>query len=118
MDMNGAAIRLLWTDACTVLEYREYTAANGATKHTEETVLEDEPCKLSFSRLAAVNQTDSAAVTVQAVKLFIDQGLVIAPGSKIVVRRDGRVFEYAQSGLAGVFRDHQEIPLVPFGGYA
>ena len=118
MDVK-TAIRLLWKDACSVIEYQEHQEENKSTSHEEVTVLEDELCKLSFERLQPVNQTDSAAVLVQTAKLFIDEGIVIKAGSKIIVKQHtGNVFEFAQSGKAGIFTHHQEIPLIPFEDYA
>ena len=112
------ALRVLWTDTCTVTEYQEYVRDNKSTGHTEVDVLTDVPCKLSFERLQTVGQTESAAELVQATKLFIDNEITIKPGSKITVYRNGRTFEYSQSGDPGVFTNHQEIPLTPFEGYA
>ena len=119
MDVK-TAIRLLWKDRCTVKEYQEYIEENKSTSHTEVTVLENELCKLSFERLQPVNQTETAAELVQLTKLFIDEGITIKAGSKIIVQQTatGKVFEFAKSGEAGVFENHQEILLVPFEKYA
>ena len=111
------ALRKLWKDRLTVSEYKEVVKPNKATGFVEEVVLEDEPCKLSFSSLQAVNQNDQAATTVQVVKLFLDENVEIKPGSKITVTRRDRVYEFSQSGLPGVFTNHQEIVLVPFQGW-
>ena len=118
MDVK-AALRVLWTDKATITEYQEYTKENKSTGHQEVIVLESEPCKLSFERLQPVNQTDSVAVLVQTNKMFIDNEIVIKPGSKIIItRQGGRVFEFKQSGEVGYFSNHQEIPLIPFEDYA
>ncbi len=118
MDVK-AALRILWDDVCSVYEYQEYTRANKSTGHEETLVLKAEPCKLSFETLQTTNQTETAAELVQKAKLFIDESIVIKAGSKIVItRKNGRVFEFAQSGAAGVFTNHQEIFLAPFTGYA
>jgi len=114
-----AALQLLWKDLCTVIEYQEFTRENKSTGQQEVIVLENQPCKLSFERLQPVNQTDSAAVLVQTNKMFIDNEIVIKPGSKIIItRQGGRVFEFKQSGEVGYFSNHQEIPLIPFEDYA
>jgi hypothetical protein len=119
MDVK-AAIRLLWKDRASVIEYQEYQEENKSTSHKEVIVLENELCKLSFETLKSTIQTDSAAVVVQTAKLFIDERLEIKAGSKIVVTQTatGKVFEFGQSGQAGIFENHQEIPLVPFEVYA
>ena len=118
MDVR-AALRSLWTDRATITEYEAFRRGNGSTGHRESIVLESEPCKLSFERLQATERTDAAATVLQAAKLFIDESIDIKAGSRITVTREGgRVFEFAQSGLAGIFTNHQEIPLLPFREFA
>jgi hypothetical protein len=113
------ALMRLWKDTFCVTEYREITDASGATGFEEVRVLEDLPCKLSFSSLGAVNQADDAAMIVQSVKLFCDDELTVKPGSKIAVTRGGIVTEYSQSGEPALYPgSHLEIMLVPFEGYA
>ena len=108
------ALMLLWTDTFSVVEYPDYTKPNGSTGFEEAIVLENEPCKLSFSSLSAVNQSETSAAIVQSTKLFCDKAIEIKAGSKIIVNRDGRTFEYKQSGEPGIFLAHQEIVLVPY----
>ena len=119
MDVK-TALRILWKDTCTVIEYHEHAKENKSTVHQEVTVLEDEQCKLSFESLQPVNQTDTTAGIVQGAKLFIDEGLIIKPGSKVIITQTstGRVYEFKQSGKAGVFENHQEIALVPYEDFA
>jgi hypothetical protein len=118
MDV-GAALRTLWKDTCSVVEYQEVAEPNGSTGFAEVTVIEGEPCRLSFKTLAAVNQSDNDAVLVQTAKLFCDETIIVKPGSKIVVKRGERVFEYGQSGEPAIYPgSHQEIVLVPFEDYA
>jgi hypothetical protein len=120
MGLVKAALQTLWKDRATITEYQEVQRENKSTGHQEIAVLENEPCKLSFETLATTNQTESAAELVQKAKLFIDNGLNIKAGSKITVTQHetGRVFEFSQSGDAGVFTNHQEIMLAPFEGWA
>lgn len=111
------ALRMLWKDTCTVYEYSPVKQANKTTIHEEIAVIVDELCKLSFSRLTTVNQTDTNAEVVQIVKLFIDESLNIKAGSKIVIQHGGRLFIYGYSGESGVFSNHQEIVLKPWNGW-
>jgi len=113
-----AALRRMWGDTCTVYEYKPVLKKNKSTVHTPAPVIVDAPCKLSFSSLSAVNQTDTAAAIVQTVKLFLDETLEIKAGSKIVVKRNGKEFVYAYGGEAGIFEHHQEIVLKPWEGWA
>ena len=118
MDVRQA-LRSMWHDTATVTEYEDYARGNGSTGQRGAIAHENEPCKLSFERLAPVAQTESVAVVAQGAKLFIDETIVIKPGSKITVtRKGGKVFEFAQSGMPGAFEHHQEIPLAPYGDYA
>jgi hypothetical protein len=118
MDVK-AALRVLWADKATITEYEGYTRENKSTGQREIIVLKGEPCKLSFETLKPTNQTDPAATLVQVTKLFIDGKLAIKAGSKITVtRKSGEVLEFKQSGQAGLFTNHQEIPLMLFEGYA
>lgn len=112
------ALQRLWKDKLTVVEYREVTKPNGSTGFEEVTVLENQPCKLSFSTLQAVNQNDANAAVVQVVKIFCDPALNIDAGSKLVVEHNERTFEFSRSGEPGIFTNHQEIVLVPFRGWA
>lgn len=74
-------------------------------------VLQDIPCRLSFETLKAVQQTDTAAGTAQAVKLFLSPDVTVRAGSKIIVTQDGVTREYTCSGIPAVYPTHQEILL-------
>ena len=116
------ALQKLWKDKLTVTEYQEITKPNGATGFKEIIVLEDEPCKLSFSSLKQTDQHEENAAVVQATKVFCDNTLDIPAGSKLTIKRKVqsvyKTFEYSQSGQPGIFTNHQEIVLVPFKGWA
>jgi len=117
-DTIRAAMRSMWNDTCAVYEYQPVKLENKSTVHDEVAMITDEPCKLSFSSLSSVSQTDTAAAIVQTVKLFLDENLTIKAGSKIVVNRRNQLFVYAYSGEAGIFDNHQEIVLIPWEGWA
>ena len=108
------ALMSLWKDTCTVTEYRDYTRENKSTGQQEVVVLENQPCKLSFSALHTADRTDTGATVAQTVKLFVDIELDINPGSKITVYHNGRTLEYKQSGLPGLYTYHREITLIPY----
>ena len=114
-------IEMLWKDTCTI--YKKDKIKNEQTKITEFSevaIFEDIPCKLSFESLNS-NSEDNVAAISQGVKLFLSSEIVIPSGSKIVVRRFNsieREFIYSKSGEAGVFTNHQEIPLSEWKGYA
>ena len=65
---------------CTVVEYQK--VKDHKTKMTtdkEVVILEREPCRLSYSNISAVEQTESAAKTAQITKLFLSAMPVCRP---------------------------------------
>lgn len=108
------AIESMYADVCTITEYKEYTKANKSTGHNEVIVIENQPCKLSFSTIAATNQTETTANLVQKTKLFIAPEVIIKAGSKINVTHEGRSVEYEKSGEPAFYGSHQEIILELF----
>lgn len=104
---------------CTVTEYQKIK--DPKTKITAEkavTVLEDEPCRLSYSNISAVDQTEAAAKTAQVTKLFLSPDIQIKPGSKITVTQAGITRAYECSGVPAVYPTHQEIVLTLSERYA
>lgn len=97
---------------CTVVEHRK--VKNPDTKITAEidvTVLEDLPCRLSYSSISAVDQTDTAAKTAQVTKIFLSPDLVVEPGARVMVTQSGITRDYEASGVPAVYPTHQEIVL-------
>lgn len=101
----------------TVIEYQKVKDEWGMTNFQEVTVLEDQPCKLSFETLTS-STGDPVATVSQSVKLFISPDVVIKAGSKIIVTQHGRTTEYSNSGVPAVYPTHQEIMLTLFEGWA
>ena len=113
------AIESQYTGVCTVIEYGKIRdEVTKITRHGEMTVLENQPCKLSFEKTAAAVQTETAAAVGQGVKLFIAPEVEVKPGSKIIVAQNGRRGEYLASGEPAVYASHQEIMLELFRGWA
>lgn len=113
------AIESTYTGVCTITEYRDVTdEVTKITRQEEVPVIENQPCKLSFERLNAVVQTDTAAAISQRTKLFISPEIKINGGSKITVEQNGMKNEYSASGEPAVFLSHQEIMLELFEGWA
>ena len=81
------------------------------TKTTPMTVIENQPCRLSFETVKAAAQSDSAAAITQIIKLFISPDISIKAGSKITVAQDGVTADYSCSGVPAVYPTHQEIIL-------
>jgi hypothetical protein len=109
------AIELLYEHTCTTFEYQK--VKDDVTKQTklqEVIVLEEQPCKLSYSTIKSTTQTESAATLSQVIKLFISPDITINPGSKIVVTHNGITTSYKNSGVPAIYSSHQEIMLELF----
>lgn len=110
---------LYYRGVCTVVEYQDITDdTTKITRQEEVTVLEDQPCNLSFEKLDSAVQTDTAAAISQGLKLFIAPEVTIKSGSKIIVTQNDITGEYALSGVPAIYPDHQEITLELFKGWA
>ena len=113
------AIESLYEGLCTVQEYMEVTGPQSKlTRHEEATVLEDQPCRLSFEGSPEAAQTETTTNISQSIKLFIAPEVRIKSGSKIVVTQHGVTTAYAASGAPAVYVTHQEIMLELFRGWA
>lgn len=112
VDRHRKALERLWTDHCAF--YVRVSTKDPVTKvtdFTEEMAMQDIPCRVSFSALAATSG-DGVAAVAQTVKLFLAPEIAIPAGCKIVVTRsNGAVLTYAQSGQPAIYSSHQEIML-------
>lgn len=108
-----------YSGVCSVVEYRDVRDEKTKITHKAEvTVIENQPCKLSFEKQDAVNQTETAAKTTQGTKLFVSPDVEIKAGSKIIVEQDGVKTAYSTSGVPAVYPTHQEIMLELFERWA
>lgn len=116
------AIESTYSGVCTILERRDVRDEKTkiTRKNEEVPVVENQPCKLSFEKLNAVVQTDTAAKLTQGTKLFIapEIKIKIKPGSKIIVEQNGTTTEYSASGEPAVYFSHSEYMLELFKGWA
>lgn len=114
------AIESTYSGVCTVIERRNVRDERTkiTRKNEEVPVVENQPCKLSFEKLNAVVQTDTAAKLTQGTKLFIAPEIKIKPGSKIIVEQNGTTTEYSASGEPAVYFSHSEYMLELFKGWA
>lgn len=105
----------LYDGICTVTEYRkvkdEKTKLSGMS---DVVVLEEQPCRISFSKVSQSIQGESSASISQSIKLFLSPDVTIQPGSKITVTQNGVTTVYKSSGVPAVYATHQEIMLELF----
>lgn len=106
------AIEATYSGSCTIREYRESKEEKTRfTKGMEVIALENQPCRVSFQKIASAVQTETAAAVSQEIKLFLAPEIVVKSGSKIVVTQNERTTEYVASGEPAVYPTHQEIIL-------
>jgi len=113
------AVESLYKGLCTVKVWQEIEdPITHVTKHDEASLFSDTKCKLSYEKQTSSTPTGGPAVIAQTIKLFIAPELDIPAGSKIIVTQHGKTTEYSRSGESAVYKDHQEIVLELFRGYA
>lgn len=113
------ALEATYEGSCTIIEYREVTDKKTKLSSEEEVaVIKNQPCKLSFEKLNAVVQTETAAAAAQGVKLFLAPEITVNSNSKIVVTQNGVTGEYSASGEPAIYYTHQEIILELFRGWS
>ena len=118
LEKAKKAIQSLWTGVCNIFGFKDVEDKYGATIHTEVTLFENLPCRLSFKNISQTSQTESFAVSSQVVKLFITPEVYVPPGSVIEVTQNGVTRKYKHSGISAVHTDHQEIVLEAYKGSA
>lgn len=108
-----------YNGAATVIEHQKVKdEKTHVTSYEDITVLEGQPCKLSYSSINTVIQSKSAANATQTIKLFISPDITIKPGSKIVVTQADVTHAYTYSGVPAIYETHQEIMLDYFKEWA
>ena len=113
-QMVRAAIQSLYDGKCTVTVRQEYEKDNGSTGFQEVILIEDEPCRLSFSNTSSTKDGEVAATVSQVTELFISPEVDIPPGSKITVTQNGETVDYTKSGVKAMYETHQQIILELF----
>lgn len=117
LRMAETAVKSLWKDKMTVTEHQPYKKPDKTTAFRDVDVITDEPCKIIFKTVNAVDQQEAARLA-QSVELLCDKSLEIKEGSKIVITHEGRTTSYQRSGMPAVYSVHQEILLEPFERWA
>lgn len=111
-------IEKLYMDTCTVMEKRHVKDPDtGITSMQDVTVHKGVPCKLSHKKMA-YSEGGIASVLSLTSSLIINPDIVIKPGSRILVTRNGITTAYKNSGEPGRYVTHQEIMLELADKYA
>lgn len=113
------AQELLYDGRATVKEQKKVKDPKTKIMHEQDViVLENEPCRLSYSTVSAADQTESVAKTAQIITLFLSPETHISPGAEITVTQAGATATYECSGVPAVYATHQEMVLTLKEGYA
>lgn len=112
------ALARLHKDTCTVYEMAEVKNPDGSTDAKLTPVLTDIACHLSYGKGTPAQGSDTATTTVQSPRLFLASGYTIKPGSRVLVKHEGRETEYMCSGEPEVYASHQAIPVTLADRYA
>jgi hypothetical protein len=113
------ALENTYEGRATVTEHRKIEdKGTRLISYKDVVVLEDQPCKLSFSKITSTDGNGKSVKVSQVTKLFISPDVNIKPGSKIKVTQNGVTTDYTYSGIPAVYHTHQEFVLDIFGRWA
>jgi hypothetical protein len=100
----------LWIGTATISEYQEVTDPNTFQTTTKLVpVIQDEPCRLSYSALPITDIETGLPQVKQETTLFIRPDIIINPGSVIEITQRGRTNKYKQTAEPAIYTNHQEI---------
>lgn len=106
------ATEMFYEHTCTIKEFQSVKdPVTKQTKKQEIIVLENQPCRLSYSSVKSANQSESNATVQQVIKLFIAPEIIVKEGSRIFIEHEGRTTEFKHSGKPAIYSSHQEITL-------
>ncbi len=117
--LQRKAIESKYIGKCTITELQ--SAKDPVTKITSKVpvaVLENRPCRLSFSNTKTTKESDGVATVALTPKLFISPNIEVKAGSKITVVQNGKTQEFGKSGIPAIYSSHQEIQLELFQKYS
>ena len=108
------AIESLYGGKCSITEYQKIKKENGSTGFQETTVIENQPCRISFKTVTSAKEGAMNQSITQVIKLFLAPEIMVKTGSKITVTQNGITTEYKSSGKPAMYATHQEIILELF----
>lgn len=112
------AIESTYDGRCTITEHQKITKANKSTGFEDVSVLENQPCRLSFSSINSTTAGEAAATKIQVTKVFLSPSIQVKAGSKLTITQNGVTTDYMNSGVPAVYDSHQEIIVNLFEGWA
>ena len=110
MEINP--LSSLWIGKATIYEYVDSIDPDThQSTQTEQVIVEDEPCRISYKSETTTNITTGVGEMTQFTVLFIRPDLTIKAGSVIEVTQHGITTKYRRSGTPTVYTNHQEVIL-------
>lgn len=107
------AVRVLFTDRCSVFVREKTLRDDGVTVFSERCLASDLPCRLSYDTYPAAKQNNRTAHTTGGAVLFLPSGTLVPPGSSFEAERDGRTVRLKASGIPKLYPGHMEITVKP-----
>lgn len=104
-------IEKLYIDTCSIYEFQKVTDPETHITNMQEVLVhENVPCKISH-KTTAYSEAGISSVLTLASSLIINPDIVIAPGSKILVTRDGVTTAYKNSSEPARYINYQKVML-------
>ena len=117
--MVRAAIESLYAGRCDIISQQEvFDPVTKQTGFKDVTVVSQQPCRLSFKSITAVQEGSGAAKVTQVIKVFMAPEIEVRAGSRLVITQNGKTAEYKASGEPALYSGHQEIILELAGDFA
>lgn len=108
----SSELNRLWIGLCTVSEYQQVIdPVTHQTTSQPVIIVENEPCRLSYSTVQITNVMDSVPVGTQIIKLFIRPDLKIKAGSKLTITQHGITNTFKRASEPAIYTNHQEVVL-------
>lgn len=105
-------LKTLWIGTANIYEYQQVTdPITHQTTNKLVLIVQDEPCRLSYTTLQVTDVETGIASVTQVPKLFIRPNLTIKAGSKIEITQHGVTNTYIRTSEPAVYTNHQEIRL-------
>lgn len=117
--MVRAALESLYAGRCDIISQQEvFDPVTKQTSFESVTVVANQPCRLSFKTITAVQEGSGASKVTQIIKVFMAPDIEVKAGSRLVITQNGKTDEYKASGEPALYSNHQEIILELAGDFA
>lgn len=105
------ALERMYEGVCSITNKQEYEKANGSVGFKDVVIVENQPCRLSFSASPVTQAGNGVHNANQSIKLFLSPEIEVKAGSIITITQHGVTTTYQCSGLPIKRYSHQSIEL-------